>query len=375
MELKTYFTDFLSNIRPTAAQNNELKEGHTLLRTRLQEYDDLKSIVVDTFLQGSYRRYTAIRPKPSEKGDVDVIVVTNIDKDTVAPNEALQMFVPFLDKYYKGKYEFQGRSLGIEMSSIKLDLVPTSAPSEVGKQLLKSSMFTEWNPSIDSILQSTNVSFGSTAMLSEMAKADKEFKDHPLYIPDVDADEWEETDPVSQIRITNEKNSECNGHYVNVVKAIKWWRREMQPEPKYPKSYPLEHLICLNCPDAITSVAIGVTLTLERISAAYYTQALIKQTPFISDHGVPSHDVLGRVSGDDFAKFHSHISEAAVIARKAFDAQTEKKSAILWRKLFGDNFPPPSDNGDNDEDDGGGPRGGYSPRTKESVITGGGRFA
>lgn len=55
-----------------------------------------------------------------------------------------------------------------------------------------------------------------------------------------------------------------NGHYVNVVKAIKWWRR-LNAAPPYPKGYPLEHLIGISCPDGIASVAEGVVRTLEDI--------------------------------------------------------------------------------------------------------------
>ncbi|MGD2092106.1 MAG: ThiF family adenylyltransferase [Candidatus Aminicenantes bacterium] len=47
--------------------------------------------------------------------------------------------------------------------------------------------------------------------------------------------------------MTQKKNKICNGQFVNVVKCLKWWRKAMQPVPKYPKSYPLEHLIFLHC--------------------------------------------------------------------------------------------------------------------------------
>jgi len=101
----------------------------------------------------------------------------------------------------------------------------------------------------------------------------------------------------------------------------------------------------------------------------------MKQTPFIPDHGVPSHNVLGRVEGNDFAAFHELVSNAAKQARAAFDEQDTRKSAWLWRDLFGEKFPEPPSDKSNDGDKGDKPKpGGYTPRTEESTIAGG-RFA
>jgi hypothetical protein len=63
MELPSYFTDFLSNIRPTPNQVDDYMCGHQTLRQRMQEDTRLSPILVSTFLQGSYRRATAIRPR------------------------------------------------------------------------------------------------------------------------------------------------------------------------------------------------------------------------------------------------------------------------------------------------------------------------
>lgn len=125
----TYFSDFLSNIRLSDNQINDLKTGHTILRERLLADEDLSPIIVSTFLQGSYRRSTAVKPKNGNRSDVDIIVVTNLNSENTTPEDALNKFIPFLDKYYKGKYCKQGRSFGISLSYVDLDIVPTSAPS------------------------------------------------------------------------------------------------------------------------------------------------------------------------------------------------------------------------------------------------------
>jgi hypothetical protein len=118
-----------------------------------------------------------------------------------------------------------------------------------------------------------------------------------------------------------------------------------------------------------------VVLSLESIRDQYQINAVAKKTPFIGDHGVPSHNVLGRVSGEDFAGFHSLVTDAAMQAREAFEESDTRKSALLWRDLFGDKFPePPGEEGGGDEGDTPPKSGGYTPRKDVSII-GGGRFA
>ena len=47
----------------------------------------------------------------------------------------------------------------------------------------------------------------------------------PLEIPDREAQRWERTHPLEQIRWTHEKNRLTNGHFTRVVRAIKEWKR------------------------------------------------------------------------------------------------------------------------------------------------------
>ena len=353
MKLPTYFTRFLKDIRPTQHQRDDCKTGHQTLRDRLEGYEDLKPILVSTFLQGSYRRATAVRPKGEAKLDVDIITVTRLKKeDYPNPDDAMDIFVPFLDKYYEGKYQRQGRSFGIELSYVNLDLVITSAPSEAEEDAYKSSavrtiltpediddwiLVKSWVPPEKRINQ--------TAFLQALHQ-EQEWKTEPLWIPNRDAGDWEETHPLEQIKWTWGKNARCNKHYVNVVKAIKWWQRVHHPDDR-PKGYPLEHLVGVCCPDNIESVADGVTLTLETIVTNYSAYAECKLVPCLPDHGVPGHNVLERVSGEEFAEFYEHAETGAEIAREALDAETKEKSIEKWKELFGSKFPDSGDSDDN----------------------------
>ena len=351
MELPTYFTRFLKEIRPTGNQRDDCKTSHKTLRERLHKDEDLKPILVSTFLQGSYRRATAVRPKGESKLDVDIIVVTRLNRhDYREPDKAMDKFVPFLKKYYKGKYQRQGRSFGIERSHVNLDLVITSAPSEAEEEIYKSKavrMDLTAEEAPDWLLSKSwippNERGNQTAFLQSIRG--REWQTEPLWIPDRDAGDWEETHPLEQIKWTWKKNASCNTHYVNVVKSLKWWQK-VHHEDDRPKGYPLEHLVGVCCPDDIKSVAKGVTLTLEAIVANYGWYARNKQTPYLRDHGV-DHDVLGKVEGEDFAEFYEHAKEAAEIAREALDAEEQEESIEKWRELFGSKFPDSNDSDDN----------------------------
>ena len=109
-KMTSYFEDFLKEIRLTSNQVNELKQAHTTLRDRLENDKELSKYIETTFLQGSYKRATAVRPKNGKRSDVDIVVVTKFDKDEYSPDEVLDIFEPFLKKYYEGKYRKQGRS-------------------------------------------------------------------------------------------------------------------------------------------------------------------------------------------------------------------------------------------------------------------------
>ena len=354
MALPTYFTKFLKEIRPTQNQKDDCKTGHQTLRDRLHADEGLKPILVSTFLQGSYRRATAVRPKGEAKLDVDIITVTRLNRhDYPNPDKAMDKFVPFLRKYYKGKYQRQGRSFGIELSYVNLDLVITSAPSEAEEEVYKSQ-------AVRTILTPEDIDdwflvkswVPPEKRNGQTLRQEQEWKTEPLWIPNRDAGDWEETHPLEQIKWTWGKNARCNKHYVNVVKAIKWWQRVHYPDDR-PKGYPLEHLVGVCCPDSITSVADGVTRSLEAIVANYRVYAECKLVPCLWDHGV-RHNVFDRVDGEEFAEFYEHAEKAAEIAREALDAETKEKSIEKWKELFGNKFP------DTDDSDGSGNSGNSS---------------
>ncbi|ADO70217.1 SMODS domain-containing nucleotidyltransferase [Stigmatella aurantiaca] len=379
MELPTDFKEFLQEIRPTENQRSDLQTGHKTLRERLLADEDLKKCFISDFLQGSYRRATAIRPKGDRRSDVDIIVVTRLSEREYTPAKAMDLFKPFLDKHYKRKWRQQGRSFGIELSYVELDLVLTSAPSEAEVGILRSDAVTsddDLEEAKDWRLHRSWVALGSRYrsdaknLLAE-AKGQDEWRAQPLHIPDRDADKWEPTHPLAQIAWTRDKNARTDGHFVNVVKAIKWWRVENYEEPKHPKGFPLERLIGECCPDGITSVAEGIVKTLEKIVSQYALTVLAGGKPILPDYGVSTHDVFKRISAEDFKKFYDQAKTGADLARRAYASEDRTESGNLWRELFGRKFPKPPESGGGT---GGSSRGGFTPPTGPAVP-GSGRFA
>src|SRR5687767_6388374 len=385
--LQSYFDDFIKKVKLQADLREQLQAAHQDLTNRLESDTQLSPILVGTFLQGSYKRSTIIEPEVEDAADVDIVVVTTLDeRDFPEADLAMRLFEPFLRQNYPNLWEPQARSYGISDGRIKLDLVVTSAPSEavqmiVQSRALQSRLTLEedrefrvrrsWRPEAERAL----VGGWQTQMLLEAVEQGG-WRDEPLRIPDRERRCWEPTHPIRQIDWTAEKNADCDGKYVDVVRALKHWRRR-NPQPKYPKGYPLEHLVGANCPSGITTTADGIVSTLERIASDWADVAARRQQPYLHDHGVDQ-NVLGRVSPDEFADFHALIVEAAPIARRAYSTDDKNVSVQLWQKLFGGLFPDPPDwgrgsRGSSGPDDPGPPAGGFTPRTEQGLI-GGGRF-
>lgn len=328
MELPTFFADFDGRITPTATHRSAAQDGHTTLRSRLENDAALKDTVDVTFLQGSYRRSTAIRPKAGSNLDVDVIVVTTIDSKTTTPAQAIEMFIPFVERYYPGKYQRQGRSIGISLSDVDLDLVVTAKPDAATASVLRKSAAlssdglenADWTSEVLNVLGSEDWRGGS------------------LLIPDREAGEWQNTHPLAQIERTAQKNALCGGNFLRVVRAAKWRNRWARSD-RTPKSFPLERIVGEYCADGIGSVGQGLASYYEAALAALRPHAERGTVPFMPDYGAEDHNVLARCTPADIADFVDDLAVAAPIARAAYAEMDRVKCARLWRDLLGDEFP------------------------------------
>ena len=243
----------------------------------------------------------------------------------------------------------------------------SSAPSAQQAEVFKSLAF-----DVFEIEEDLASDVGAQGFRSYFAKADREpWRSEPLLIPDRDARGWQRTHPLETIRWTTLKNQETNGLFVRVVKALKWWRRQ-HDQPKYPKGYPIEHLVGDACPIGVQSVAEGVTRSLEHLRDTLRPSAQLRRVPVVAARGVPELNVLHRLTVEDFLAFYDLVEDAATIARRALDSKDALESGRLWQVLFGTKFPLPPVTGGTS---GGGKTGGFTERTNSGSGTERGRFA
>lgn len=266
------------------------------------------------------------------------LVVTRLHRHQYTPEAAMNVLKSFLNRNYPGKWKEKGRSIGIEMSKVKLDVVLTSAPSEVVERAL-----------LEFLQQDSTggVSFDSGS----------DWKEAPLWIPDREARNWQRTNPLEQIRWTQEKNARTNGYYIHVVKLVKWWWQTQHPEQDHPRSYPLEHIVGDCCPDGVTTLAEAFAATMAEIARRYRPGVPIHS----SDRGAHEQNVLKRITAADMNAFRSKVDACAVLAAQAISSQSRSEGANLWRKVFGRRFPVGKDLGS------------FTPREQPGQI-GGGRF-
>jgi hypothetical protein len=349
-ELPSKFREFLASIRPTESQISEYVAGHEELRDRLTSDDELSDIHVADFLQGSYARRTAVRPIGDEKSDVDVVFVTNLPKSEYAPDQAMRLCEPFLDEYYPGRWTPNQRSYKIELGEIEIDLVLTAAPSEAVMHEL-TAQDAIGRVDVESMANQEDMGIIANSIDATFKGGDQDWQDEPLDIPDRELKYWDQTHPLATLDWTQNKNDRTSGHYINVVKAIKWWRRTHVENPERPKSYPLERLVGECCPDYISSVAEGVMRTFDIFIEKYESNATHEDTPVLGQHGIPENNVLARVEGRDFAAFYDQVLEASEKAQRAFEEPDKEQSAQYWRELFGNEFPLLGDDSDDTDEE------------------------
>lgn len=105
----------------------------------------------------------------------------------------MDLFVPFLEKHYKDKYRIQGRSIGISLSYVDLDIVPTSAPGESETGVLQDEAIISEYTIEDFQQKLLTKSFNNDLLKSAyniFYKSDNEpqWKSEPLLIPDREAE-------------------------------------------------------------------------------------------------------------------------------------------------------------------------------------------
>lgn len=295
MTTQQQFLDMLSEIEPSPSTVAACSSAHNTLRDALAEHDEFSDVHVRTFLSGSYKRDTAIRPTRvggvHQRADVDIIAVTNHTSQD-APEVVLDaVHQALVDAGYKN-LTVNRRSVNVKLVTVDMDVVPVI---ENGDAYL---------------------------------------------IPDIHLEKWLDTNPEAHTDWTVTTNAKADGRFKKLVKLFKWWRRlHMPADLKRPKGFILECLVAEHMSYIETNLETLFVTLLATIRDAYYLTVILGQVPSLEDPGVPGNNVFSAVTADEFKTFYNKLSEQAALARKAKDETDDKETLRLWREVLGSCFP------------------------------------
>jgi hypothetical protein len=296
--IQEQFQRFLSDIEPSATTQSNASSAHTSLRAHLEQHETFSQYHLSTFLSGSYKRDTAIRPimvaDVVTRPDVDIIAVTS---HTLSDRQSVVLgllYSALKDKYGASCLTLNRRSVHVETCLADMDVVPIIAPSGM---------------------------------------------EGTLYIPDRDLKQWLETNPPGHTTWTTEMNDKSVGRFKPLVKLTKWWRRENPTRSKKPKGFVLECITaeCMNLQE--TQYAELFVGTLETIVSRYQAYVSAGIVPWIQDPGVLTNSVTSKVSFEEFRDFYAKVKAYAELGRRAINETDDEKALVPWRRIFGNRFP------------------------------------
>ncbi len=295
------FSEFLQDIEPSSTTKSRATTAHENMRNYISKHEKFKDKHVRTFLSGSYKRDTAIRPRSKngelERPDVDIIVVTNHLLDDSPKAVVDQLYAAINGEEYPINRK-QNRSVGVFTPNADMDVVPIIEPYGEGGG---------------------------------------------LFIPDRTLEEWLSTNPPEHTRWTTQINEEASGRFKPLVKLFKWWRRhnidEKRLKGRQPKGFVIECIVA-DCMD-YNEMHYGqlFTKTLENITSRYASSVASETTPYIQDPGVPGNSVTSNIPFDEFKSFYDLIKKHAGKSREALEEEDNETMTSLWREIFGNRFP------------------------------------
>lgn len=295
MTANARFTEFLQDIEPSDTTVSHAQSAHTKMRDFLEGHSVLGQRHVKTFLSGSYKRDTAIRPitKDDEvtRPDVDIIIQTNHSKND-SPKVVLDELYDAIAEEYS-EIRKQSRSVGIKTSLVDMDVVPIIDPED-----------------------------GSG-----------------LYIPDRALEKWLPTNPPGHTTWTTQRNEEAGYRFKPLVKLAKWWRRHNSEAGlitgRHPKGFVLECIIAECMDNNETHFGELFAKTFDQIAFKYAGYITLGTVPMIGDPGVPGNSVTSNVTFEEFKSFYDLAKAHAAKANDSLKSSDEPK----WREIFGSRFP------------------------------------
>lgn len=295
MATKQQFLDLLTEIEPSTSTKNSCSSAHNRVREALRVDAGFEKFHVDTFLSGSYKRDTAIRPRKIDgalqRPDVDIIVITNHTVHDKPADVIAALHKALKDAGYKN-LTVNRRSVNILMTTVEMDVVPII---DTGNGMYK--------------------------------------------IPDKVSNEWIVTNPPGHTTWCTEVNKNAGGRFKPLVKMLKWWRRENLPNLRRPKGFILETLVAKHMSYTETSYEELVLKLFVAIKDAYWMTVWSNSVPSLADPGVPGNNVFSHVTAEEFKTFYDKIKEHIDLIKAAQAEEDDAEALKKWRAVFGSCFP------------------------------------
>jgi hypothetical protein len=279
-------SDFMSAIEPTEVERNEASKQQQSVRARLD--NDWELVLLASYLSGSYRRYTLIRPLD----DIDLLVVLDhvehgITLDSAGAKKALDLIQAALRRAYpKTEMKRHGRCIQIKFAGtgIGFDVVPAVQLSE------------------------------------------DEFR-----IPDEQRGVWIKTNPREVQRLVSDANQQLDGWLVPLVKLVKAFKDE--------HSAPLTGFHV----EAMVYHVLKVVPSNERTGLGFLLRQLSTEVwrmcPDIWSEGERADATL---SYADRTRAAEMLANAATKAEQAVAAEAEGRVDVahgIWCELLGNRYP------------------------------------
>ena len=300
------FHEFVSIITPSKTTDERSVRAHTIVRETLKKDKIFGPTINSTFLGGSYRRKTAIRPVSkegnTERPDVDIYVVVKDSQETITPKELVQNLHGALLRH---QGELNIREIRLNRCSITI---------------------------------STNLADMDISPL-----LDRDFGGL-FQIANRETNEWYPTDPIEHIEWSDRANKRTDGRFNSVVKLCKWTRREFPTNDKHPKSIALEALVEKHMHPTLNHLGLQTYMFYDSIATTYESNRRLQTCPQLDDPATWDGNLLFGVSGNAFADFYEKAIKFKAEAYKGLTTENQVKATKHWRKIFGKQFPSPVSN-------------------------------
>lgn len=295
MILRLAFEDFISKISLDNTRSKKIQTAHNAIRDFLAEDEEIKLKFYESFLQGSYRLFTAVRPQGDGEYDVDAILSLSLNNSFGTLRGAPEVITWVAERLrnnerYKNKVAEKTKCVRVNYADgFHMDIVTAHCSGDT---------------------------------------------DGILLVPPT----WKESNPKGFREWCVKRHEKSGEYFYSVVKMLKWWRNIHFGDDGSPKSILHTTLIGQNIPSQSSSLDKALLKTMENINVVLKPHFI---APEIKNPSLETEVISSSWTSSDFSLFKTKLNEATELVKKALSEKDEEKTIELWNSeaLFNGTFP------------------------------------